>query len=85
MTEPAGLGISWLWKLPDSHPFFEAGIKHDAAYDKMELSSSYQADKIFLEDCLKVAGNSYKLKAQAYLFYILCRIWGFFKWKQKRT
>lgn len=82
--EPPGLGVSWLWKLPESHPFTPAGIKHDLAYDTMLEPTSKKADDEFLKDCLKIAGNDLKLKAQAYLFYYIIRIWGFFRWQQKK-
>jgi hypothetical protein len=77
--EPAGLGISWLWKLPNTHPFYYASVLHDIRYDQKEYPTSYEADQEFLVNCLNVATTPL-LKAQAYLFYFLCRAWGKFRW-----
>lgn len=30
--ERIGIGIPWLWQLPDDHRFFKAAVYHDAAY-----------------------------------------------------
>lgn len=77
--EPEGLGVSWLWKLSDNHPFYRAGVKHDRAYDLKIEKTSKKADKIFLKECLEIATTK-SLKAQAYLFYGIVRLWGFFRW-----
>lgn len=77
--EPIGLGISWLWKLPDTHPFYFAGVNHDRAYDLKISKTSYEADQVFLKECLSVANTAW-LKAQAYLFYGLVRVWGYYRW-----
>lgn len=82
--EIEGIGISWLWKLSDSHPFYFAGVTHDRAYDFKIHKTSYQADQIFLEECLSVA-DTWSLKSQAYLFYALARAWGAVRWKQKNS
>lgn len=34
-----GLGISWLWMLPEDHKFQSAGVRHDAHYDAIEIIS----------------------------------------------
>jgi hypothetical protein len=80
--EPYGLGVSWLWKLPNTHPFYIAGVAHDIAYENKIGNSSYPYDRIFLETCLKIAKEkkSLSLKAQAYLFYGLARLWGIVRW-----
>lgn len=75
-----GLGVEWLWQLPDTHPFHSAGVKHDQAYDLKLQSTSKEVDDIFLKECLEIAGSSLKLKTQAYFFYALARTWGFFRW-----
>jgi hypothetical protein len=79
-VEPAGLGISWLWKLPESHPFYKAGVIHDARYDDKLTPTSYEADREFLMNCLYLAKDNSALKVQAYFFYYLCRAWGSFRW-----
>lgn len=77
--EPEGLGISWLWKLPNTHPFFHAGVIHDLRYDEKAYPTSIEADREFLFNCLGVS-DSLWLKTQAYLFYGLVRAWGRFRW-----
>ena len=80
--EPEGLGVSYFWKLPDSHPFHVPAVEHDRAYDNMKEPTSKIVDDIFLRRCLCIAGSNKKLIAQAYLFYSLARVWGIWKWKQ---
>jgi hypothetical protein len=75
-----GLGITWLWQLPDTHPFHLAGVEHDRAYEERKHSSSKHADRIFLARCLEIAGSSWWLRGQAYLFYGLVRAWGVVAW-----
>ena len=72
------LGISWLWALPISHPLTPAGWIHDQLYrsDISKNLSRRYADRVFLEICNRLAGNSWKLKAQAHLFYRLVRLFG---------
>lgn len=72
------LGISWLWALPETHPLTPAGWIHDQLYrsDISKNLSRRYADKVFLEICNRLAGDSWKLKAQAHLFYRLVRIFG---------
>lgn len=84
---PPGLGIAWLWQLPNDHPFYNAAIWHDAMYDAkiknlLSDSSSKRIDKRFLALCLEASKNSKKLKMQAYLFYFLSRVWGSFRWSK---
>ncbi len=80
-----GLGIEWLWQLPDTHPFHWAGVLHDRDYDHRYERTSKPADQRFLKRCLKVAGNDISLKIQAYTFYGLARAWGKIYWKQKES
>lgn len=75
-----GLGVPWLWQLPDTHPFHEAGVRHDRAYDERIGDSSWVVDRIFLNECLEIAGTSRLLKVQAYLFYLIVRAWGAIYW-----
>lgn len=84
-----GIGISWLWMLPDSHPFFRAAVRHDQAYvDQFAGVSteptSKKADKRFLADCLLVS-DTFKLKSEAYLFYGIVRAWGALRWPKPIT
>ena len=78
-NEPLGLGVSWLWKLPNTHPFYVASIIHDRRYDEKNHLTSYEADREFLENCLAVS-STWILRSQAYLFYLLCRAWGYYRW-----
>lgn len=80
--ETYGLGLSWLWKLDDNHPFYLAGVAHDIAYDFKIGESSYPYDQQFLKTCLKIAKEkkSLSLKMQAYVFYSLARAWGVWSW-----
>lgn len=77
------LGISWLWALPISHPLTPAGWIHDQLYrsDISKNLSRRYADRVFLEICNRLSGNSWKLKAQAHLFYRIVRLAGSFFWE----
>jgi hypothetical protein len=84
--EPPGIGIAWLWKLSDDHPFQEAALKHDAFYDQMlagnsPFQSSKIPDLIFFQDCIRAARGSKYYIAQAYLFYGFVKIWGKLRWR----
>lgn len=93
--EPPGIGIAWLWKLPDTHPFFEAAVNHDGEYDLMrEGKSPYDSSAIpdfhFYQDCViaaaeqdSVAKIEYYL-AQAHIFYALISTWGLKRWKNEK-
>lgn len=85
-AEPPGIGIAWLWKFPDDHPFQDAARRHDAFYDEMlagtsPFRSSITPDYIFLQDCLRAARGRWLYVAQAHLFYRIAGIWGKFRWK----
>lgn len=75
-----GLGISWLWMLPKTHPFFWASVIHDFEYEIKEFDSSLIPDKRFLRNCLHLSRKSKYLKTQAYVFYVLIRLWGATTW-----
>lgn len=80
-----GLGIEWLWGLPENHPFHYAGLMHDKAYDMRKAGiikdkTSKRVDDLFLQDCLLLSTNSLWLKTQAYVFYLMARCWGHFRW-----
>lgn len=84
-----GIGISWLWMLPPTHPFQAAGLWHDAQYiareqGKLKDTDSRRVDKVFYNWCMDIARekNSLWLKSQAKLFYGLTRAWGSVKWPQ---
>lgn len=79
-SEDIGLGISWLWMLPKSHPFFWASVIHDFEDIIKEFPSSSIPDKRFLRNCLKLAKKSRTLKIQAYGFYGVARTWGALTW-----
>lgn len=84
--EVTGIGISWLWMLPDTHPFFEAAVWHDQQYTDREDgvlldSDSRRVDKFFYEMCLEAAETSWQ-RHQAYLFYRVVRVWGIIYWPE---
>jgi hypothetical protein len=70
-----GLGHSQIWALSDKHPFHNCGVIHDDAYEKhTDRKVLANADKVFLNCCLKVAEDFTGIKrkyyqSQAYLFY----------------
>ena len=76
----AGLGLSWIWQLPSSHPLHWAGVIHDLEYQVRNEASSVNADKRFLRNCKKIAGKNLALLAQAHLFFVLASIVGYFRW-----
>ena len=91
-VEPPGIGIAWLWKLPDEHPFQKAALKHDAAYDLMRagaspFATSEEPDMEFFRDCLRAAIEQPTLRKiefyifEAELFYRLVRAWGRLRWQ----
>lgn len=80
-----GIGISWLWMLPDSHPFYLAAVYHDQQYQMraeglIDDETSARADAEFFRLCKIAAGSSIKYQAQARLFYGVVRAWGAFRW-----
>lgn len=95
VTEPPGLGLSKYWKLPDSHPFYIPSVKHDCRYsmrmahylngDKFETSC--HADKMFLDDCMKVVSdmawegeNAVWYTAEANMFHWIISGIGKYRW-----
>lgn len=86
-SEPIGCGISWLWILPENHPFMPYCEWHDLQYDyqregAISHKSSKWVDAEFLRGILSLSPTKV-LKAQAYLFYGLARLWGMFKWPKQ--
>ena len=77
-----GLGISWLWGLPETHPFQQPGLNHDAHYELHDVSQ-LEADKQFLRECVSIADGSLKLRAEAYLFYSIVRMIGWYYWPKE--
>lgn len=89
--EPPGVGIAWLWKLPDTHPFFRPALRHDAEYDLVKAgaspyTSSAVPDLHFFQDCVTecaklqtVASINWYL-SEANTFYGLIRTWGAVRW-----
>lgn len=91
-VEPPGLGIAWLWKLPDDHPFQKAGLEHDGEYDLMRegrspYATSLEPDLNFYRSCIRAAAEQQSMSDietylfEAGLFYRLVRAWGHFKWE----
>ena len=74
-----GGGISWLWGLPETHPFQPAFLWHDKAADKPGGLTA-QDDKTFFLMMKALAANYHglnrvKLVALARLFYSLAVTW----------
>ena len=42
MSRNVGVGIPKYWQLRDDHPFFNAAVHHDAAYDAADLFLAYE-------------------------------------------
>jgi hypothetical protein len=89
-VEPPGIGLAWLWMLPDSHPFYWAAVKHDLRYDlrRAGLSSaetSAHADERFYQDCLEAAGEVLALRMEAGIFYQIVRLVGAIRWPKPET
>jgi len=74
-----GCGISYIWMLPPDHPFTPACAWHDERYELKDCSR-VDADLGLYQRCLAVAGDSIKLKAEAYLFWFICRSVGWLWW-----
>lgn len=77
----ARLGLQKIWELSETHPFHEAGVKHDLAYliaydlakigeSKLARNHVKQADKEFIDEIHRIAddGDSIWLKFKATLF-----------------
>lgn len=82
-----GIGISWLWMLPASHPFYGAAVWHDYQYDHPTLPWR-QMEKVFLLMMLRAARRfkgrkRKKYIAEAYMFSAIARMYGFFKYPNK--
>lgn len=89
--EVPGLGIVFLWQLPDTHPFQSAGLWHDAQYAAREAGTlsdetSARVDLEFYWKCLAIAceHHSLWLRAEAELFYSLVRPWGMLNWPEPK-
>lgn len=91
-VEPPGIGIGWLWQLPDNHPFYRASLTHDAEYELMlEGKSVYRSSKIpdltFYRECVIASAGQDNLiqieyyLAQAKTFYLLISMWGKIRWR----
>lgn len=80
-----GIGISWLWMLPEEHPFFPAASWHDDQYDLraaglLDDTNSAEVDRYFYAMMREIAGDSLALKVQAWTFYKISRAWGILNW-----
>lgn len=73
-VDRCGYGV---FSLPSDHPFTPACKIHDGMYEcyflgwPIDLKAS---DKELLKNMLEIAGSSWKLKAEAYLFYGLATV-----------
>ncbi len=75
--EFTGCGISDVWATDESDPFYKPCIDHDSIYSlKNPFVTRHEADKVFLAKMLEIAGNSWGLKAKAYLYYFIVRCFG---------
>lgn len=62
-------------------PFFTPCAYHDFAYGHKEnFDSRKQVDDMLLSRCLRIAGSNLFLKAKAYTYYSLARLFGGFVW-----
>lgn len=83
----AYIGIEKLWVLPADHPFNACAQWHDQQYDlaregELIAPNSNNVDRIFNDCCLRVAGENFKLRLEAYLMYDLCQVWGKWRWPE---
>ncbi len=66
-------------------PFSAACEWHDLQYrrkeDKKSILSRKRVDEQFLKQMLEIAGDSWKLKAKAYFYYRVARLFGGPLWK----
>ena len=79
-----GLGISYIWGLPETHPFHPAGVWHDEMYDLQEAGqlgrSRKDVDLEFYGRMLSIAGNNRWMRFKAFTFYTIARTFGGLVW-----
>ena len=71
--------------LPKEHPFTRICYVHDLIFDRKEAGENYtrgEADKLLLRGMLAIAKakKSYRLRAEAYVYYGLARAFGGLFW-----
>lgn len=74
-----GLGLTWLWQLPASHPFHPAAKLHDLRYDFLEPGeSTYKVDNEIFESFKAIATDldASELFVEMHVFYRILRIRG---------
>jgi hypothetical protein len=76
-----------LWELStgDNDPFIDACVWHDERYVAKELGKDRigrkRVDRQFLTQMLEIAGDSLVLKARAYSYFGIARLFGGPLWK----
>ena len=84
----SGCGISQIWATDERDPFYDICLMHDAAYEKgseiQKILSRKHLDKLFLNQCLEIAGSSIALKIKAYVYYSIVRSFGWLYWEGKK-
>lgn len=81
------LGVGF-FSLPVTHPLTQAATFHDAAYSNLEYQKTHtrsEVDREFLRQSLMLAGDSMKLRAEAYAMYATVRAVGGWWWECKET
>lgn len=83
-----GIGLSKWWMEPDTHPFYSAAKWHDTEYDLMykgyrDLTLA-QVDEQFFLLMKAAAGNSWRLRILAHVFYHIAHIYGLVYWEGKK-
>lgn len=82
-----GCGISSIWMTSNNDIFFPACEFHDSAYEKdsflQKKFTRAAIDKMFLNQMLVIAEENILLKARAYLYYYIVRIFGGKYWEGK--
>lgn len=77
--EDSGCGISWLWQVTND-PLKPACDWHDTIYehrlDGVTTPPLAVVDAEFLRMMLNLAGDSWRLRARAYFYWALARVWG---------
>lgn len=83
--EYCGCGISYIWATSPNDPLQEACAWHDAAYmkgsDEQQRFTRSVVDKTFLDKMLNIASDDWKLRARAYLYYGIVRLFGSTFWE----
>lgn len=58
-----GIGISWLWGLPETHPFTSVALEHDKAYERgSTIKDDIKAFKGFVAAGMKASSVAERVK-----------------------